>query len=149
MNTRTEDRLVSEVNGADVLEIPLQRKLFGNPRGGGVARFPALFPDDSPQHRLGREGTQFFLVWRYSRARASKAAVCSSRHDSSSASEADPDLGFMARLLALCSLPRTNPGQRYRYVRSVLKLRQHVQDHRTWADDDPQEHPRGGQPGRG
>ena len=33
------------------------------------------------------------------------------------ASEADPDLGFMARLLALCSLPRSNPGQRYRYVR--------------------------------
>ena len=28
-----------------------------------------------------------------------------------SASEADPDLGFMARLLALCSLPRTNPGK--------------------------------------
>ena len=26
------------------------------------------------------------------------------------ASEADADLGFMARLLALCSLPRTNPG---------------------------------------
>ena len=24
------------------------------------------------------------------------------------ASEADPDLGFMARLMALCSLPRTN-----------------------------------------
>ena len=34
-----------------------------------------------------------------------------------SAREADPDLGFMARLIALCSLPRTNPGQRYRYVR--------------------------------
>ena len=34
-----------------------------------------------------------------------------------SASEADPDLGFMARLLALCSLPRTNPGNRDRYVR--------------------------------
>ena len=33
------------------------------------------------------------------------------------ASEADPDRGFMARMLALCSLPRTNPGQRYRYVR--------------------------------
>ena len=33
------------------------------------------------------------------------------------ASEADPDLGFMARLLALCSLPRTNPGNRTRYVR--------------------------------
>ena len=34
-----------------------------------------------------------------------------------SASEADPDLGFMARTMALCSLPRTNPGNRYRYVR--------------------------------
>ena len=33
------------------------------------------------------------------------------------ASEADPDLGFMARTLALCSLPRTNPGNRIRYVR--------------------------------
>ena len=29
-----------------------------------------------------------------------------------SASEADPDLGFMARMLARCSLPRTNPGKR-------------------------------------
>ena len=26
------------------------------------------------------------------------------------ASEADADMGFMARMLALCSLPRTNPG---------------------------------------
>ena len=34
------------------------------------------------------------------------------------ASEADPDLGFMARLLALCSLPRTNPGNRIRYKRA-------------------------------
>ena len=34
------------------------------------------------------------------------------------AREADPDLGFMARLLALCSLPRTNPGRRLQYVRS-------------------------------
>ena len=33
------------------------------------------------------------------------------------ASEADADLGFMARLLTLCSLPRTNPGNRLRYVR--------------------------------
>ena len=33
------------------------------------------------------------------------------------ASEADADLGFMARLLALCSLPRTNPGNRKEYVR--------------------------------
>ena len=29
-----------------------------------------------------------------------------------SASEADADLGFMARLLALCSLPRSNPTTR-------------------------------------
>ena len=35
-----------------------------------------------------------------------------------SASEADPDLGFMARLMALCSLPRTNPGNRIRYKRA-------------------------------
>ena len=34
-----------------------------------------------------------------------------------SASEADPDLGFMARLMVLCSLPRTNPGQRLQYKR--------------------------------
>ena len=34
-----------------------------------------------------------------------------------SASEADPDLGFMARTMALCSLPRTNPGNRTQYRR--------------------------------
>ena len=34
-----------------------------------------------------------------------------------SASELDPDLGFMARLMALCCLPRTNPGNRKEYVR--------------------------------
>ena len=34
-----------------------------------------------------------------------------------SASEADPDRGFMARMLALCSLPRSNPGNRKEYVR--------------------------------
>ena len=33
------------------------------------------------------------------------------------ASEAEPDLGFMARLLALCSLPRSNPGNLTQYVR--------------------------------
>ena len=33
------------------------------------------------------------------------------------ASEADPDLGFMARTMALCSLPRTNPGNRLQYKR--------------------------------
>ena len=34
-----------------------------------------------------------------------------------SAGEADADLGFMARLMALCSLPRTNPGNQAQYVR--------------------------------
>ena len=34
-----------------------------------------------------------------------------------SASEADPDLGFMARTMALCSLPRTNPGDQHQYKR--------------------------------
>ena len=34
-----------------------------------------------------------------------------------SASEADPDRGFMARLLVLCSLPRSNPGNRLQYKR--------------------------------
>ena len=38
-------------------------------------------------------------------------------HQLVSASEADPDLGFMARMMALCSLPRTNPGNQHRYVR--------------------------------
>ena len=34
------------------------------------------------------------------------------------AGEGEPDLGFMARLLALCSLPRTNPRDRLQYERS-------------------------------
>ena len=40
------------------------------------------------------------------------------------ASEADPDLGFMARMMALCSLPRINPGDRiqYRRVNGSYKL---------------------------
>ena len=33
------------------------------------------------------------------------------------ASEADADLGFMARMMALCSLPRSNPGNRAQYIR--------------------------------
>ena len=33
-----------------------------------------------------------------------------------SASEADPDLGFMARMMVLCSLPRTNPGNQHQYT---------------------------------
>ena len=34
------------------------------------------------------------------------------------ASEVDPDRGFMARMMALCSLPRTNPGDRLQYKRT-------------------------------
>ena len=33
------------------------------------------------------------------------------------ASETDPEPGFMARWLMLCSFPRSNPGQRKEYVR--------------------------------
>ena len=33
------------------------------------------------------------------------------------AREADPDRGFMARTVALCCLPRTNPGNRLQYKR--------------------------------
>ena len=38
-------------------------------------------------------------------------------HQLVSASEADPDRGFMARLMALCSLPRSDPGNRHQYKR--------------------------------
>ena len=34
-----------------------------------------------------------------------------------SANEADPNLGFMARMMVLCSLPRSNPGNRKEYKR--------------------------------
>ncbi len=34
-----------------------------------------------------------------------------------SASEAEPERGFMARMMALCSLPRTNPGNQHQYTR--------------------------------
>ena len=34
------------------------------------------------------------------------------------ASEADPERGFMARTMALCSLPRSNPGNRTQYKRA-------------------------------
>ena len=71
------------------------------------------------------------------------------------ASEADADLGFMARLLALCSLPRSNPGNRLQYERvngpyklymiagggmsrALLKLSGRlVHDYATISDDSP------------
>ena len=33
------------------------------------------------------------------------------------ASETDPERGFLGRIMALCSLPRTNPGSQIRYIR--------------------------------
>ena len=39
-----------------------------------------------------------------------------------SASEADHDLGFQARMMALCSLPRSNPGPRLQYKRTLHAL---------------------------
>ena len=41
------------------------------------------------------------------------------------AREAEPDLGFMVRLMALCSLPRTNPGRRIQYKRVNGPLHPH------------------------
>ena len=38
-------------------------------------------------------------------------------HQLVSASEADPERGFMARMMALCSLPRTNSGNQHQYKR--------------------------------
>ena len=38
-------------------------------------------------------------------------------HQLVEARETDPDLGFMVRLMALCSLPRTNPGKQHQYKR--------------------------------
>ena len=60
------------------------------------------------------------------RGRPPRAATLQARHHFTTlhqvnqlieASEADADMGFMARLLALCSLPRTNPQTRLQYVR--------------------------------
>ena len=59
--------------------------------------------DDSPQARRG------FTVADQARR---GFTVADQANQLVSASEADPDRGFMARLLALCSLPRTNPGNR-------------------------------------
>ena len=43
-----------------------------------------------------------------------------------SASEANPERGFMARMMALCSLPRTNPGNRHQVqVRRQRPLQAH------------------------
>ena len=38
-------------------------------------------------------------------------------HQLVGASEATPDRGFLARLIALCNLPRSNPGNQLQYER--------------------------------
>ena len=48
-------------------------------------------------------------VFHFDRADQLEALVSARAHE--------PDCGFMARLLALCSLPRTNPGRRVQYIR--------------------------------
>ena len=71
------------------------------PTGDAVSELDVLVPalrDDSPQarHSFTVADQVDRLVW---------------------ASEAAPDRGFMARTMALCSLPRSNPGNRLQYKR--------------------------------
>ena len=79
------------------------------PRKQGLAPAASLLPDlpiQSPRHgysSVRRNGHSFTvadqvdrLVW---------------------ASETTPDRGFLGRTMALCSLPRSNPGNRTQYVR--------------------------------
>ena len=65
---------------------------------GGLSGPVQAIRDDSPQARRG-------------------FTVADQVNQLVSASEAEPDRGFMARTMALCSLPRCNPGNRIRYVR--------------------------------
>ena len=51
-------------------------------------------------------------------------------HQLVTASEADPDMGFMARLMALCSLPRTNPGNQISVCPAQRPLQAHHVGHR-------------------
>ena len=50
-------------------------------------------------------------------AHSAAFTVADQVHQLIEASEADPDRGFMARTMALCSLPRSNPGNRKEYKR--------------------------------
>ena len=49
---------------------------------------------------------------------AERVGVLDQVHQLISSREADSDRGFMARLMALCSLPRTNPGKQNEYKRA-------------------------------
>ena len=66
---------------------------------GGLNGPVKALRDDSPQARRG-------------------FTLADQVHQLAEAREADPDRGFMARLMALCSLPRSNPGNRLQYKRT-------------------------------
>ena len=63
---------------------------------GGLDGPVKAIRDDSPQARRG-------------------FTVADQVNQLAAASEADPDRGFLARTMALCSLPRTNPGNNLQY----------------------------------
>ena len=80
------------------------------PRKQGLASAAALLPDlpersTDPGHLLSlrRNRHHFTLADQVDRLVG--------------ASEATPDRGFLARTMALCSLPRSNPGNRLQYKR--------------------------------
>ena len=69
-----------------------------------------------------------------------------------SASEAPADLGFMGRTMALCSLPRSNPGNRHQYkrVNGPYKLvMTAIGDHKLPFGTNPRADPRLGVHGSG
>ena len=69
-------------------------------QGSAVA---SILPERSPAFAVRRNRRTFTLADQVNRLVG--------------ASEATPDRGFLGRTMALCSLPRTNPGNRKEYVR--------------------------------
>ena len=72
------------------------------PRKQGSA-VTSILPERSPAFAVRRNRRTFTLADQVNRL--------------VEASEADPDRGFLARTMALCSLPRSNPGNQTQYVR--------------------------------
>ena len=82
----------------------MPRKRDGFVPLGDVAEAVALSGDRALTHRTAPSPRRSFTL-----LDQINQLVC--------ASEADAELGYMARLLALCTLPRTDPGNRLQYVR--------------------------------
>ena len=79
----------------------MQRKRNGLvPIASALADLPGPVQALGPPHPAQRAFTRFDQVNQLAKAR-----------------EADTDLGFMGRTMALCSLPRSNPGNRLQYKR--------------------------------